>query len=353
MNLVFELARSAQECAKHKSDMQDRRRRLPFFVMSLIPILASYVYVQMQQQQKYQSYYGLDFFGYLWSSTALGVTALTMSIWHFSLRVVGISLGIGLGLGFAGHVYDVLADVKDNDRGIYSASKTWNSTGDSPVPNLPKDAIKSALEDTNSYHFLMRSAGYSVTNGTLRAQMVRGSQALTAVRANNAKRELKCSRVSVYNFNKGKTASMRMKTMWPNLAPIVNESLAKLIEFVLRDYISSWYSKVDEHVVFNDADSSYTSRDQDGTPTLCRTIDASDKSSTVPAEAERTRKMSNLSDFRCRREDSHEIEDHFHFLKWKISPNINEHRLPRYRCARHLFHLGTFTVQKFWNHNPR
>lgn len=312
MNLVFELARSAQECAKHKSDMQDRRRRLPFFVMSLIPILASYVYVQMQQQQKYQSYYGLDFFGYLWSSTALGVTALTMSIWHFSLRVVGISLGIGLGLGFAGHVYDVLADVKDNDRGIYSASKTWNSTGDSPVPNLPKDAIKSALEDTNSYHFLMRSAGYSVNNGTLRAQMVRGSQALTAVRANNAKRELKCSRVSVYNFNKGKTASMRMKTMWPNLAPIVNESLAKLIEFVLRDYISSWYSKVDEHVVFNDADSSYTSRDQDGTPTLCRTIDASDKSSTVPAEAERTRKMSNLSDFRCRREDSHEIEDHFH-----------------------------------------
>ena len=311
MNLVFELARSAQECAKHKSDMQDRRRRLPFFVMSLIPILASYVYVQMQQQQKYQSYYGLDFFGYLWSSTALGVTALTMSIWHFSLRVVGISLGIGLGLGFAGHVYDVLADVKDNDRGIYSASKTWNSTGDSPVPNLPKDAIKSALEDTNSYHFLMRSAGYSVNNGTLRAQMVRGSQALTAVRANNAKRELKCSRVSVYNFNKGKTASMMQ---------IHHIRVGTKMALLLCVAQSMPLIKAQRY--------QQKPREREKCP-IYQILDAAErilmKSKTI----------------------------FIHFLKWKISPNINEHRLPRYRCARHLFHLGTFTVQKLLNHNPR
>ena len=40
--------------------------------------------------------------------------------------------------------------------------------------------------------------------------------------------------------------------MWPNLSPLINDSLAKLTEFVLRDYVSSWYAKVDEHVVFVD-----------------------------------------------------------------------------------------------------
>ena len=78
--LLEQFARSAQDCAKHKSDMQDRRRRLPFFIMSLIPILASFVYVQMKQQQKNQPYDGLDFYEYLWRATALGVATLTMSM---------------------------------------------------------------------------------------------------------------------------------------------------------------------------------------------------------------------------------------------------------------------------------
>eukprot|EP00970_Alexandrium_tamarense_P019253 scaffold13812_cov262-Alexandrium_tamarense.AAC.3 len=43
-----------------------------------------------------------------------------------------------------------------------------------------------------------------------------------------------------------------MKTMWPNLAPVINESLAKLTEFVLRDYVASWYAKMDENVVYED-----------------------------------------------------------------------------------------------------
>ena len=128
------------------------------------------------------------------------------------------------------------------------------------------------MEDVNSYQSVMRCAGYSVANGTLRAQMVRGDhhQVSTAVRANDAKRRLKLlqfeqnqhpndaryfndvqqsGRLSLYKFDKGQTASMRMKCMWPNLAPVVNEALAKLIELVLRDYVCSWYSKVDENVV--------------------------------------------------------------------------------------------------------
>ena len=63
-------------------------------------------------------------------------------------------------------------------------------------------------------------------------------------------------RMSVYQFDKGATAATRMKNMWPNLAPVINESLAKLTEFVLRDYVSVWYSKVDQQVVYDDPESS-------------------------------------------------------------------------------------------------
>eukprot|EP00970_Alexandrium_tamarense_P014712 scaffold4308_cov145-Alexandrium_tamarense.AAC.1 len=44
------------------------------------------------------------------------------------------------------------------------------------------------MDDAKSYHSLMRGAGYSVDNGILRAQMVRGDQVIVAVRANEAKR---------------------------------------------------------------------------------------------------------------------------------------------------------------------
>jgi len=261
------------------NNMQDQqKRRVVQFVIFLTPILASFVYVQMQQQQPQQHMIiddqSFGYFGYLWTITTLAVATFILSVWHLCLRVVGISLGIGLGLGFAGHVYDALADIQDGggavtrDRG----GKVGQNSTIAVMPNLPKDAIKSktVVDDVNSYHYLMRSAGYSVNNGTLRAQMVKGTQASTAIQANNAKRESlaqqqqhqdgqmqpsgtrKHRRVSLYNFDRGTKATVRMKTMWPNLATIVNESLARLIEFVLRDYISSWYSKLDENVVYND-----------------------------------------------------------------------------------------------------
>ncbi len=238
----------------------------------------------------------------------MGVASLILSVWHFCLRIVGISLGIGLGLGFAGHVYDALPEGGAQDgataglgrRGARNMAQnaTTATAGEllqsqSTPNNLPKaDAMAKSsasgmMEDINSYRSLMRCAGYSVGNGTLRAQMVRGNQASLAGRANDAKRRLKLlqfeqyqhpddpqssidvqqrERLSVYKFDKGQTASMRMKCMWPNLAPVVNESLAKLIEFVLRDYVSSWYSKLDENVVYNAAELS--SRNSSATSTV-------------------------------------------------------------------------------------
>ena len=311
--------------------MQDERRRsVVHFVMFLLPILASFIYVQiMQQQQKQQILIDDQPFGhigYIWTTTTLAMAAFILSVWHLCLRVVGISLGIGLGLGFAGHIYDALADIQDGGGAARErGGKMGLSSSSAIMPNLSKETIKSKIQvdDVNSYHYLMRSAGYSVNNGTLRAQMVKGTQASTANQANNAKRESLSQqnqdgrqqpsgssrqhrRISLYNFDKGTTASVRMKTMWPNLANIVNESLAKLIEFVLRDYISSWYSKLDEHVVYNDPEEDSSSRpataNQDNLPTaLSKNIDNNADivpSSPIGDDSERRPKLSDVAEVR-------------------------------------------------------
>ncbi|KAL7554194.1 hypothetical protein ACHAWF_018625 [Thalassiosira exigua] len=198
-----------------------------------------------------------------------GLASLIVSLWHLSLRIVGTSLGIGLGLGLAGHVCDTLSDARDGTasgaddddvaatggaRGRRGAGGT--SPGGGPpaaAPPLLANALKSAgMEDVNSYRSLMRSAGYSVDGSALRATVVRGSKASDASAANDARRGLRSPYGGVYKFDKGTTARSKMKCMWPNLAPVVNESLAKLTEFVLRDYVACWYSKVDEGVAYED-----------------------------------------------------------------------------------------------------
>eukprot|EP00984_Skeletonema_dohrnii_P021436 scaffold10709_cov78-Skeletonema_dohrnii-CCMP3373.AAC.1 len=233
---------------------------------------------------------------YIWFMTIGGLSSFLLNIWQALLRIVGITLGIGLGLGLAGHVYDVLSDAQlDTSAGAggvgggnrdgtvgednYNrrSTKTNTSTSNSK-PNLKEHNTSLLMEDANSYHSLMRSAGYTVDNGMMRAQMVRGGQAVDVRSANDAKRSLlqktkveqdgmlktvddaiepppqppPQSRVSIYKFDKGTNASTQMRRMWPNLSPLINDSLAKLTEFVLRDYVSSWYSKVDEHVVYTD-----------------------------------------------------------------------------------------------------
>lgn len=337
-----------------------RRRQLHYFIVIVVlPLLASFILIQLQQEQQIIIYTGLGFaFIGLWRSVLLGIASLITSLWHFCLRIVGISLGIGLGLGFAGHVYDALSETAQDAtstsararrrQAVLSSSSSPSTTAAAAVgelssqsslltaPNyLPKDALalsssgqKTTMEDANSYRALMRGAGYSVANGTLRAQMVRGNQASVAVRANDAKRRLKllqfeqnqhpndpryysndvqqqCDRVSLYKFDKGQTASMRMKCMWPNLAPVVNEALAKLIEFVLRDYVSSWYSKVDENVVYYAAESPSSSSRNVSTTTSVdsdsiskspgRSMDGADGDATILANGDRKQKQFSSS----------------------------------------------------------
>ena len=256
-------------------------------VIIALPILASYIIAHSNNDNA--TFNGdkandvnISLTMWIWSATIGGLASFLLNIWQAILRLVGVTLGVGLGLGLAGHVYDVLSDAhedkntsstanrnKDGEDGVFHRRNSASNLNNSK-PNFPKEH-NARIEDANSYHSLMRSAGYNVDNRLLRAQMVRGEEAAGIITANNAKRSFllfKDSerkegndateqleppvRPSLYKFNNGTTASTQMKRMWPNLSPMINDALAKLTEFVLRDYVSSWYAKVDEHVVYTD-----------------------------------------------------------------------------------------------------
>eukprot|EP00984_Skeletonema_dohrnii_P021439 scaffold10709_cov78-Skeletonema_dohrnii-CCMP3373.AAC.4 len=264
-------------------------------IFVILPILASYIIAHSNNHNSNNSSdVKISIAAYIWFMTIGGLSSFLLNIWQALLRIVGITLGIGLGLGLAGHVYDVLSDAQLDTSAAGAAgnrdgtvgednynrrtTKTNNTLTSNSKPNLKEHNTTLLMEDANSYHSLMRSAGYTVDNGMMRAQMVRGEQAVDVRSANDAKRSLllqkkmeqdgmlkptvddaiepppqqQQSRVSSYKFDKGTNASTQMRRMWPNLSPLINDSLAKLTEFVLRDYVSSWYSKVDEHVVYTD-----------------------------------------------------------------------------------------------------
>ena len=237
-----------------QSQFDNPRINVRHSLLVLAPIILSYVCIQ-----PYLS---------VWNSAFSGIALFILAVWQFALRVVGTSLGIGLGLGLAGHVYDVLSDAASTSESTVRAPKSrWDSfTSNSGPQQVTRDIRPPALDDDNSYHALMRSAGYIVDSSSLRGQMINGPQARDAMAANDAKRELMTiksssqpqrsnvqhQRISMYQFDKGRKASSLMKQMWPNLSPLVNDGLAKLTEYVLRDYVSSWYSKVDENLVYTD-----------------------------------------------------------------------------------------------------
>ncbi|KAL3789748.1 hypothetical protein HJC23_006741 [Cyclotella cryptica] len=242
----------------------------------LLAIFASFVILQMQEQPQketpknsHPSSHDNVAHSALMSCILLRCVNLTLktlatllaTLWTSILRIVGTTLGVGLGLGLAGHIYDSLDNMQHNQQKNKNYdSERLRSVNSNVTPRVPATPFASSVEDPNSYHSLMKSAGYMVDNSTLRAQMVRGERATIAMHANGSrsKHPMGLNSMdqqqppSLYKFDKGETAYARMKSMWPNLSPLINEALAKLTELVLRDYVACWYGKIDENVVFVD-----------------------------------------------------------------------------------------------------
>ena len=227
-------------------------------MFGLIAVIVSSIILQMQQDDilnthSRQNAVSPGVLSYtinrIFQSTIVAMAAYINAIWTFVLRILGTTLGVGFGLGLACHIYDSLDDTH-NRHGNSDDEINGKRRSTDVAAKIPASPY-TISEDPNSYHSLMKSAGYQVDNTTLRAQMVRGERAAVATDANGARsgqHNNALPRPSIYKFNKGDTAYTRMKSMWPNLAPVINESLAKLTEFVLRDYVASWYGKVDENV---------------------------------------------------------------------------------------------------------
>lgn len=141
------------------------------------------------------------------------------------LRIVGIALGIGLGLGLATHVHDTLETWQERQM-----AARHNADGGGAINNRESLSLahqnrtltasnKSShlqFEDETSYAALMTSAGYNVSNGIRRGQIVK-----SALNVN-------------YPFTKvppeEQNGPIIMKRQWPHLPPPISHEIGRWIE---------------------------------------------------------------------------------------------------------------------------
>eukprot|EP00547_Thalassionema_nitzschioides_P005103 CAMPEP_0194209836 /NCGR_PEP_ID=MMETSP0156-20130528/7824_1 /TAXON_ID=33649 /ORGANISM="Thalassionema nitzschioides, Strain L26-B" /LENGTH=1937 /DNA_ID=CAMNT_0038937073 /DNA_START=10 /DNA_END=5823 /DNA_ORIENTATION=+ len=164
------------------------------------------------------------------------------------LTIVGTSVGVGLGLGLATHVHDQLEDMAE--RRVSQKQKLGqlqidsSSRGQLKKPLLtPTTSTGSAwAEEDNTYAFLMNTAGYNVSDQVLRGQVV--------------KEPFKFCNI-VYPFtdepdvNKW-TSVVLMRDQWPTLPDRISFELGKFMEYIMRDFVSSWYHYIDSGVVYEE-----------------------------------------------------------------------------------------------------
>ena len=95
------------------------------------------------------------------------------------------------------------------------------------------------MEDEQTYASLLQAAGYATSLKILRGQVLRRDDPFFTVN---------------YRFTgvHQDKALQKMQELWPMLPPQINEQLARWMEHILRDYVSSWYSTVDVGCLYQD-----------------------------------------------------------------------------------------------------
>lgn len=198
----------------------------------------------------------------------LVVMHFASSIYWVFLRIVAMTVGIGLGLGLSTHVYDQFeywagqsrnssfgnnqcnprssasgtrkgetqAPLMDQMRGAGSRSNSSSQQIPSgkqftKVAPATGGSSKVDLLNDSSYASLMASAGYDVDPNWKRGQIVR-DYLPTAYHF--------CSKSVEQQY-----AVQVMALEWPTLPPQILKELGRFMEFVMRDYVSTWYSMID------------------------------------------------------------------------------------------------------------
>ena len=198
-------------------------------VMQRFEILRTNVSKIRRERPQILVAFGVGFLALMTSPPGLYLIRLLLRwIGNTLFSIVGVSIGLGLGLGLATHVYEKLED--------------WDRSGSSRVlPQPSQHAPVVAIQDEQTYASLMASAGYH-----------------TIKYAESSGLPLNCLRGQVineqedadirYRFSKQPqpwTAVTAMQKIWPNMPASVQTSLGIAIEYLVRDYVASWYSMVD------------------------------------------------------------------------------------------------------------
>ena len=186
------------------------------------------------------------------------------SILQFCIGVVGFALSIGLGLGFATHVYETLDshavsriqeyEVNQNEeqgkkKTIKKQSGRVSKSRYSPV-NIKQCTIGLQDPESYEYHHLMTKSGYiqpELPEGSIQ----RGDS--TSFHIFRGQLILCSSLPSSIDYN---TIGMRgptiMQHMWPNLPKEINEQFGILIDLIIRDYVVSWVGSIDDAIEYKD-----------------------------------------------------------------------------------------------------
>lgn len=217
----------------------------------------------------------------------LGPRTILSILLNSAFQVFGVMLGVGLGLGLATHVSDVLTSAHERSTFRAAASggaaSTTTAAGGAASsqqhhPLLQQIQQQSssmsllirqksaanalALEEPDSYASLMQSAGYSTatltTPSTAGNVTTTPTSSSTTTTNNNNKSTILRGQVlrsddsyftTCYRFRENKALSL-----FHELFPVVPESvrgvLAQLVEYIMRDFVACWYYKIDPGCIY-------------------------------------------------------------------------------------------------------
>jgi hypothetical protein len=158
--------------------------------------------------------------------------------------ILSVALGIGLGLGFATHVYDALNQTQQSPETTMPTKR--NHAARDPIllniTSTKNNSTKVSLlyaGDEQTYAALMESAGYDVSS----LQQRQRGQVVAAATLDQ--------QPPTYGWNThGSRALSRMNNLYPNLPEPVREPLALLTEYIMRDFVATWCSKLDTSCVY-------------------------------------------------------------------------------------------------------
>jgi len=191
------------------------------------------------------------------------------------LTIIGTTLGVGLGLGFSTFVREQLEQAhnsyhtgSDRDREISTTNKTKESTSVRQKQHHSQKlathgrhpSTASSVED-NSYVALMASAGYALPNGILRGQILRNIDWADANSDGGVSYNFIsdiAKRKSIYSFptvgDKGShyKGLATFQRMFPNLPKELQSEFGYFLDYIMRDYVTSWYASVDDGLRYED-----------------------------------------------------------------------------------------------------